>query len=160
VTSLSILWNILDTLSNPWYQSKPQLVQPLKEFPQPRSLKEMQSSLGLANYYRKFIENFSAIAAPLTNSPQNASQIDQPIAIPMEDHFTHSNDLHLYLPHLSIHSQFEGPRTLIYQMEDNPFGDLSNWSPNKYGPIATLTLLPSTMVPDVDQTALIDACTE
>ena len=32
----------------------------------PRSLKEVQEFLGWAGYYRKFIQNFSMIAAPLT----------------------------------------------------------------------------------------------
>ena len=33
----------------------------------------MQSFLGLANYYRKFVKNFSKIALPLTKALQNAS---------------------------------------------------------------------------------------
>src|SRR5437762_363442 len=51
----------------------PQLVQALTDFPQPKTLKELQSFLGLANYYRKFISNFSHIALPLTDDTQNAS---------------------------------------------------------------------------------------
>jgi len=50
------------------------LVQAIQEFPQPKSLKELQSFLGLANFYRKFIKNFSEIAAPLTDGTKNASQ--------------------------------------------------------------------------------------
>lgn len=34
----------------------------------PRSLKETQSFIGFANFYRRFIKNFSAIAQPLTSS--------------------------------------------------------------------------------------------
>ena len=52
----------------------PQLVQALMDFPQPRTLKELQSFLGLANYYRKFIANFSHIALPLTDATRNNSQ--------------------------------------------------------------------------------------
>ena len=33
--------------------------------PAPRNVKEVQKFLGLANYYRRFIKNFSRIAAPL-----------------------------------------------------------------------------------------------
>src|SRR5213078_3120564 len=51
----------------------PRLVQALTDFPQPKTLKELQSFLGLANYYRKFISNFSRIALPLTDATQNAS---------------------------------------------------------------------------------------
>jgi hypothetical protein len=56
----------------------PKLVQALQDFPKPTTLKEMQSFLGLANYYRKFINEFSGIAVPLTNALQKASQT-QPI---------------------------------------------------------------------------------
>src|SRR6266513_3408759 len=50
----------------------PRLVQALTDFPQPKTLKELQSFLGLANYYRKFIPNFSRIVLPLTEATQNA----------------------------------------------------------------------------------------
>jgi len=38
----------------------------VKEFPTPKEVKDIQSFIGLAGYYRKFIENFSKIAKPLT----------------------------------------------------------------------------------------------
>src|SRR5439155_24587474 len=44
------------------------------DFPQPRNHKELQSFLGLANYYRKFIANFSNIALPLTDTTWNNTQ--------------------------------------------------------------------------------------
>jgi hypothetical protein len=59
-------------------RSNPKLVQVLQDFPKPITLKEMQSFLGLVNYYRKFIKEFSGIAVPLTNALQKASQT-QPI---------------------------------------------------------------------------------
>jgi hypothetical protein len=52
----------------------PKLIQSIQSFPQPTTLKEMQSFLGLANYYRKFIKEFSGITVPLTNALQKASQ--------------------------------------------------------------------------------------
>ena len=56
----------------------PSLVKAIVTFPQPRTLKELQSFLGLANYYRKFIENYSRIAAPLTDALQKMS-ISRPV---------------------------------------------------------------------------------
>jgi hypothetical protein len=50
------------------------LVQSIQSFLQPTTLKEMQSFLSLANYYRKFIKEFSGITVPLTNALQKASQ--------------------------------------------------------------------------------------
>jgi hypothetical protein len=56
----------------------PSLVKAIVTFPQPRTLKELQSFLGLANYYRKFIKNYSRIAAPLTDALQKMS-ISRPV---------------------------------------------------------------------------------
>ncbi|GBG76173.1 hypothetical protein CBR_g21922 [Chara braunii] len=37
----------------------------IRDWPTPRTLTELRSFLGLANYYRKFVRNFSTIAVPL-----------------------------------------------------------------------------------------------
>lgn len=39
----------------------------VQNFPVPRTVRQVQSFLGLANYYRKFINNFSKIVRPITN---------------------------------------------------------------------------------------------
>ena len=39
----------------------------IRHWPRPTSVNEVQQFLGLANYYRRFIFNFSKIAVPLTN---------------------------------------------------------------------------------------------
>ena len=44
----------------------PAKIEAVKEWKAPRSVTEIRSFLGLAGYYRRFVEGFSKIAAPLT----------------------------------------------------------------------------------------------
>ncbi|KAL0146463.1 hypothetical protein M9458_058231 [Cirrhinus mrigala] len=42
-------------------------VQAVTEWPQPTTIKELQRFLGFANFYRRFIRNYSTVASPLTS---------------------------------------------------------------------------------------------
>jgi hypothetical protein len=44
----------------------PATVEAISEWKQPENVTEVQSFLGLAGYYRRFIEEFSSLATPLT----------------------------------------------------------------------------------------------
>ena len=44
----------------------PTKLEAVKNFPQPKTVKNIQAFIGLAGYYRKFIKDFSKIAKPLT----------------------------------------------------------------------------------------------
>ncbi|GBG77249.1 hypothetical protein CBR_g23577 [Chara braunii] len=39
----------------------------IQEWPQPQTMRDVRSFMGLASYYRKFVRNFYEVAAPLTN---------------------------------------------------------------------------------------------
>ncbi|GBG78069.1 hypothetical protein CBR_g26006 [Chara braunii] len=39
----------------------------IQEWPQPQTVRDVRSFMGLASYYRKFVMNFSAVVVPLTN---------------------------------------------------------------------------------------------
>ena len=46
-------------------------VKAVLEWPTPTSVKEVQAFIGFANFYRRFIENFSRVALPLTEKTKN-----------------------------------------------------------------------------------------
>ncbi|XP_062089475.1 uncharacterized mitochondrial protein AtMg00860-like [Humulus lupulus] len=45
----------------------PAKIEAIRDRPQPKNVVEVRSFLGLVGYYRKFVEGFFKIAAPLTN---------------------------------------------------------------------------------------------
>lgn len=45
----------------------PKKIEAVKNWPQPTTTTEVRSFLGFANYYRKFVKDFSAVASPLTD---------------------------------------------------------------------------------------------
>ncbi len=49
-------------------------VRALVNWPRPHSVKELQRFLGFANFYRRFIRNFSTVAAPLTSMSKKGPQ--------------------------------------------------------------------------------------
>ena len=51
----------------------PALVEAIVKYPRPETLKSLQSFLGMTNYYRKFVKDYSKRAIPLTQALQNAS---------------------------------------------------------------------------------------
>jgi hypothetical protein len=48
----------------------------IKEFPIPKTTKQIQQLLGLTRYYRKMIKNYAKIARPITVMLRNDTQIN------------------------------------------------------------------------------------
>ena len=51
-----------------------QMIEAIKTWPRPTTPTEVRSFLGLAGYYRRFIEKFTSISAPLTRLTQKAAK--------------------------------------------------------------------------------------
>jgi hypothetical protein len=54
----------------------PAKIEVVKEWEQPRNLTDICSFLGLAGYYRRFIENFSKISKPMTNLLKKTNEFE------------------------------------------------------------------------------------
>lgn len=55
------------SISEDCVRMDPKKLKALDEWPCPKTVKDIQSFLGFANYYRRFIKKFSKIAGPLTS---------------------------------------------------------------------------------------------
>jgi Reverse transcriptase (RNA-dependent DNA polymerase) len=51
-------------------------VEAIQKWPRRKNFRDLQSFLGLANYYRRYITNFSTQAAPLTYATRQRKQLD------------------------------------------------------------------------------------
>ena len=63
-------------MSNKVVLMDPQKIEATTKWPRPKNATEVRSFLGFAVYYRMFIQNFSKIAAPLTNLTQKVTKYD------------------------------------------------------------------------------------
>jgi len=52
-------------ISGSGVSTDPKKIKSIKEWPIPQNIKDVQIFVGLCNYYRRFVKNFSAIAKPL-----------------------------------------------------------------------------------------------
>ncbi len=55
----------------------PQKTEAVKKWPKPTSVKELRGFLGLANYFRRFIQGYSTIVAPLTDLTKKDRHISE-----------------------------------------------------------------------------------
>ena len=55
-------------ISDKGVKMDPKKLQAVQDWPKLKTVKDVQSFLGLTNYYRKFIKNYSKVATPLTEA--------------------------------------------------------------------------------------------
>jgi transposase InsO family protein len=67
-SSLKYLGHIVD---RDGVRTDPEKIRVMKEYPRPSSSKEVRGFIGMCSYYRRFIKDFSKIAAPLSRLTSN-----------------------------------------------------------------------------------------
>ena len=73
LTEVKFLGHVLSASS---VSIDPEKVEAVMSWERPRSIFEIRSFLGLAGYYRRFIENFSRLAAPMTRLTWNGVKFE------------------------------------------------------------------------------------
>ncbi|KAA8495185.1 Transposon Ty3-I Gag-Pol polyprotein [Porphyridium purpureum] len=59
----------------------PRKINALKEWPEPRTVTELRSFLGMTNWFRRFVKGYSTVVAPLTQLLQNVKSKTQMIEL-------------------------------------------------------------------------------
>ena len=59
-------------ISSDGVRPDPEKVEKVKKWPRPTSMQEVRSVLGLANYFRKFMQGYSRMVSPLTDLTQSS----------------------------------------------------------------------------------------
>ena len=95
-----------DVVSGDGIQVDPKKIKAIIDWPRPTTVTEVRSFLGLAGYYRRFVKDFSKIAAPLTKLTQKNVKFvwtDR-----FKEHFQLLKDLLTSVPVLTLPSGDEG----------------------------------------------------
>ena len=71
MSSVAFLGHVV---SSEGIQVDPKKIEAVKNWPRPVLATEIRSFLGLAGYYRQFVEGYSSIAAPMTRLTQKGAQ--------------------------------------------------------------------------------------
>jgi hypothetical protein len=53
-------------LSERGISASPDKVKAVREYPTPKSVKDVRAFLGLASFYRRLVQNFAEVAKPIT----------------------------------------------------------------------------------------------
>ncbi len=110
-------------------------VQAVIDWPQPVTLKELQRFLGFANFYRRFIRNFSTVAAPMTSMFKRGRQrlVWTPAAIAdfqkLKERFTTAPILHHPDPEREFTVEVDASSTGIGAILSQRHGDPSKLYP-------------------------------
>ncbi len=106
-------------------------VQSVLNWPQPKTVKELQRFFGFVNFYKRFIRNFSTIAAPFTSllGGGGRQRLDwspsaQHAFLQLKDRFTTAPILHHLDPNLEFTVEVDASNTgigaILSQRQGNP----------------------------------------
>ncbi len=126
-------------------------VRAVVNWPRPHSVKELQRFLGFANFYRRFIRNFSTVEAPLTSMSKKGPQhlVWTPRATSafqeLRKRFTTAPILHHPDPELEFIVEVDASSTGLEQFSPNDRETLSKHTPVLSTPVNSTRLNRTTM---------------
>ena len=96
-------------------QMDPKKIKAILEWPRSTTVIEVRSFLGLAGYYRRFMKDFSKIAAPLTRLTKKNIKFNWTDRC--EEHFLLLKDLLTSAPVLLYHQVMKGIQYIVMLLE-------------------------------------------
>ena len=101
-------------------QMKDERIKVVKNWPEPKSVQDIQVFIGFANFYRRFIWGFSRIAVPLTSMLKTTRSSDLPLGDNDNEAVGGGGDRNLSKSKRSKNAKF-GNQTRIRDMEEPKF---------------------------------------
>jgi hypothetical protein len=139
----------------------PSKIESIKEWPTPKNVKNIQQFLGLANYYRRFIQGYSQIALPLTQLTRKDVkwiwQKEQQEAFEqLKERFITRPVLSIYNPQKELRVETDASNAALgaclLQLEDK------DWHPVAYHSRKFNKAEERYSTPDQELMAIVDSC--
>src|SRR6185369_9810396 len=123
-------------ISDKGIKMDPKKVQTVQEWPTPKTVRDVQSFLGFANFYRKFIRDYSRISAPLTEITKKEQgfkweEEEEQAFTTLKERFLSAPMLLMFDPRKPVRVETDASNYALGAILSQP-GDDGKWRPTFY----------------------------